>query len=225
MKILKENKKIIVFFGLSLLIMAVMCFLLYHPMINFLSDPTKLRSWLQERGVLGILCLLFMMALQVIFVFLPGEIIEVLAGFIYGSINGMLICLLGAAIGSIIIFYLVRKWKIVFVSHILKKDQLEEVSFLKNQTKLEYILFLIFFIPGTPKDIITYFIPFTNMSVKTFLVITSIARIPSIITSTISGNAFGIKNYQFGMLVFIVTGCVALLGIFIYNHKIKNLNL
>lgn len=213
MKILKENKKIIVFFGLSLLIMAVMCFLLYHPMINFLSDPTKLRSWLQERGVLGILCLLFMMALQVIFVFLPGEIIEVLAGFIYGPINGMLICLLGAAIGSIIIFYLVRKWKIVFVSHILKKDQLEEVSFLKNQTKLEYILFLIFFIP------------FTNMSVKTFLVITSIARIPPIITSTIFGIAFGIKNYQFGMLVFIVTGCVALLGIFIYNHKIKNLNL
>lgn len=45
---------------------------------------------------------LLLLIMVVIFVFLPGEIIEVLAEFIYGLINGMLICLLGAAICSTI---------------------------------------------------------------------------------------------------------------------------
>ena len=56
-----------------------------------------------------------------------------------------------------------------------------------------------------------------------FLLITMFARIPSIITSTIGGNAIGEKNYLFSIIVFIVTGIISLIGIFIYQkYIVKN---
>ena len=91
------------------------------------------------------------------------------------------------------------------------------------------LCFLIFFIPGTPKDALTYFIPLTDMKLSTFLFITTIARIPSIITSTIGGHAIGVENYIFSILVFVVTGIISLVGLYVYKKisqkKVMNYNL
>lgn len=91
------------------------------------------------------------------------------------------------------------------------------------------LCFLIFFIPGTPKDALTYFIPLTDMKLSTFLFITTIARIPSIITSTIGGHAIGVENYIFSILVFVITGIISLVGLYIYKKisqkKVMNYNL
>ena len=104
--------------------------------------------------------------------------------------------------------------------HILLKVQLAnfEKKFLrKNKEKRNILCFIIFFIPGTPKDIMTYFIPLTDMKLSTFLFITTIARIPSIITSTIGGHAIGVENYIFSIIVFVITAIVSLIGIYIYR--------
>lgn len=91
------------------------------------------------------------------------------------------------------------------------------------------LCFLIFFIPGTPKDALTYFIPLTDMKLSTFLFITTIARIPSIITSTIGGHAIGVENYIFSILVFVITGIISLVGLYVYKKisqkKVINYNL
>ncbi len=58
------------------------------------------------------------------------------------------------------------------------------------------------------------------MKLKTFLLITTIARIPSIITSTIGGDAIGVENYMFSIIVFIITGIISLIGIVFYKKII-----
>ena len=102
-----------------------------------------------------------------------------------------------------------------------------EIYFLKSKKNIELIIFIIFFIPGTPKDILTYFAPFTRIKLSTFLLITTVARIPSIITSTIGGNALSNQNYHFTITVFIITGIISILGLFAYksyiNRQHKNL--
>lgn len=60
-------------------------------------------------------------------------------------------------------------------------------------------------IPGTPKDLMVYFIGLTKIKTLHFILITSIARLPSIVTSTIGGNALGMQNYVFAIVVFAVT--------------------
>jgi uncharacterized membrane protein YdjX (TVP38/TMEM64 family) len=51
------------------------------------------------------------------------------------------------------------------------------------------------------------------MKVTTYLLITSLARFPSIITSTIGGNALWMQNYRTAIWVFTITLAVSLIGI------------
>ena len=220
-KFIKENKKIILIILIGCLIMGFICLLMYEPFMHILNNAQILRKNIKDMGLLGFIIISLLMSLQVIFVFLPGEIIEVLAGYIFGTFNGMFACMLGSAIGTIIIFSLVRFFDKKFIHKLLKDEELYKISFLKYHPYLEYILFIIFFVPGTPKDMLTYFAPFTRIRLTTFLLITSFARIPSIITSTISGDNLAQGNYLLAIVVFIITGIISLLGIYLYRRFIE----
>jgi uncharacterized membrane protein YdjX (TVP38/TMEM64 family) len=76
-------------------------------------------------------------------------------------------------------------------------------------------------IPGTPKDLLSYFVGLTEMKLSEWLIITTIARIPSVATSTIGGNALGEGNYITAITVFAITAVVSILGILIYNYITK----
>lgn len=227
MEIIKENKKLIYRLLLATFIMAGFCLLLYKPFEYLLSNPKALKEQLNQFGNWGKLFLVLVMAIKELYVFLPGEIIEVASGFCYGEIEGLAICLLGAMIGTIIIYWFVEKYGIKFINKFFNQEKLDEISFLKNKKNLEIILFIIFFIPGTPKDILTYFAPLTKIKLSSFLLITTVARIPSIITSTIGGNALSKQNYPFTIAVFIITGIISIMGLFTYkwyiNKQQKNL--
>lgn len=220
-KWIKENKKLVYIFIGFTLVMAIACVLLYYPMIDFFKDPMVVKKQLMDTGFLGQCIVTLAMTLQVVFVFLPGEIIEILAGFMYGPIGGMCICLLGAALGSCIIYLFVQKLGLRFIDKLLGKGKIDQVSFLKKQHNLDILLFIIFLIPGTPKDIITYFMPLTSMSLSRFLCITTIARIPSVITSTISGTALGLAQYDVMIAVLAVTAIVSIIGLYLYKHKVS----
>lgn len=226
MKIWKQYQKEIKNFALFLLIMAAACGLLYQPMKTLFQDPQLLRHQLQDMGILGRIVLSGIMMLQVIFVFLPGEIVEVMAGFIYGPIDGMMLCMLGSAVGSLLIYGFVKKWGRAFIDRFIGADKINQAPFLKDPQKRNILCFIIFFIPGTPKDILTYLIPLTDMKLSVFLSITSIARIPSIITSTIGGHALGVEDYTFSLIVFTITGLISLVGLYIYKkiNKKKKLS-
>ena len=227
METIRGNKKLIYQLFIAILVMAIICLLLYKPFEHLLNNPETLKNELSQLGHWGKLILILMMTIQVVFVFLPGEIIEVASGFCYGTFEGMAICLLGAILGTIIIFWLVERYGIKFVNKFYNQEKLNEIYFLKNKKNIELIIFIIFFIPGTPKDILTYFAPFTRIKLSTFLLITTVARIPSIITSTIGGNALSNQNYHFTITVFIITGIISILGLFAYksyiNRQDKNL--
>lgn len=222
MNISKENKKSIFVLIFIALIMALLCFLLYKPFIHLVNNPATLKSKLTKLGFLGHIILILAMALQVILVFLPGEIIEVATGFCYGTLIGTIICLLGTIIGTIIIYWFVHKFGTKFISNFFNHDKIHQITFLKREKNLKIILFIIFFIPGTPKDLLTYFAPFTKIKLTSFLLITTIARIPSVITSTIGGNALSKQNYSFTITVFIITGIASIIGLSLYNQYIKH---
>ena len=210
MEIIRENKKLIYQLFIAILVMAIISLLLYKPFEHLLNNPETLKNKLSKLGNWGKLILILMMTIQVVFVFLPGEIIEVASGFCYGTFEGMVICLLGAILGTIIIFWLVERYGIKFVNKFYNQEKLNEIYFLKSK-----------------KNILTYFAPFTRIKLSTFLLITTVARIPSIITSTIGGNALSNQNYHFTITVFIITGIISILGLFAYksyiNRQHKNL--
>ena len=78
-------------------------------------------------------------------------------------------------------------------------------------------LFFIYLIPGTPKDVLTYAAGLTGLNMKKFLLITGIARIPSIITSNWCGQEIINKNYTLAIIIFAATGILSIVCSVIYN--------
>lgn len=208
---------VVLFFGC----IGLLCLFLYQPMMKVLQNGEEVKLLLEEHGIIGRMIIVSIMALQVIFIFLPGEIIEVLAGLLYGPFEGLILCLIGVLLGSLFIYMLVKRCGIWIVEKLIGIDKIQEISFLQNKRCFQIILFIIYFIPGTPKDILTYFIPLTKIPFLSFLLITTLARIPSIITSTISGNALGLKQYELSIGVFIITIVLSTLGLWSYKHYVK----
>ena len=73
--------------------------------------------------------------------------------------------------------------------------------------------------PLTPKDAILYIVPLTKIRFKNFLIINAIARIPSILTSTIAGDVLLDGNYVVTIIIYVVNFLFALLCI-IFNKQI-----
>ena len=159
--------------------------------------------------------------LQIIVAFLPGEPIEIVMGVFYGSIGGLFTCLLGILIGSILVYLLSKYIGKPFVKLFIDIDDLEKYKFLRNTKKVELTVFILFFIPGTPKDALTYLAPFVPIKPKKFFVISTIARIPSVITSTILGDQIIKGNYLIAIIVFIITAIISIAGILFSNYYIK----
>ena len=192
-----------------------------RPMLAFVSEPEKFRLWVSEKGFLGKLAFVGMMALQVIIAIIPGEPLEIGAGYAFGIWEGTLLCLIGQVIGSIVVFLFVKYVGIRAVEAFYSKEKIQSLKFLHEHKQLNLLVFILFFIPGTPKDILTYFVGLTPMNLLTFLLITFFARIPSVITSTIGGNAIGLQNYQFAIAAFAVTLLISVIGIMVYRKITK----
>ena len=63
--------------------------------------------------------------------------------------------------------------------------------------------------PGTPKDVLIYLGPFLPVRPHAFFLISTLARIPSVITSTFAGSQFAEGSWDVSLVVFLATGAVA----------------
>ena len=125
------------------------------------------------------------------------------------------------ASSSSLIFLLVKKVGISLVELFIPREKIQLLRFINSEAKLKRIVFLLFFIPGTPKDILTYFVGLTDMKLSEFLAITLIARIPSVLSSTISGQMLGDEHFMTAGIVYAVTGAVSILGYYVYQRILK----
>lgn len=175
-------------------------------------------------GPLGVLFMTALQVLQVVFAVIPGEPIELLMGALYGTWWGCLICLVGVAIGTLIIFMLVKCLGKGFIDSFSDSDKFKKLKFLQRPAGRDIFIFVLMFLPGTPKDLLTYFAPFTGINMWRFLVISFLARIPSVVSSTYVGKNFANGDYLKSIITFVIVGAVSILGIIVYNKIIENKN-
>lgn len=220
---LKQKKIIsilvlVLFLGFS----AAVAWFIGKPMINLVSEPEKFRAWVESRGNWGRLIFIGMMMFQVLIALVPGEPLEIGAGYAFGAAEGTILCVIGVTLGSLLVFGLVRRFGMRLVEVFFDTGKIKQLKFLQNEKRLDLITFLVFFLPGTPKDLLTYFVGLTDIKLSKFIFIVSLARLPSVITSTVGGSALGIQKYELAAIVFGATVVISLLGLFVYNRICKH---
>ena len=190
------------------------------PVIKNLSTPEgqlEFKNQVSNMGFLGLLALFGLQFAQIFLIILPGEPIEILAGMCYGGIGGTLFITISACIISSIIFFAVRKFGRKFVYSFCSKERIEKIEnskLFKNPKKIEWIMLLLFVIPGTPKDLLVYIAGLLPLKPLRFILISTFARLPSVVSSTFAGSSIVAGNWKVSIIIYVVT--FALVGLFIF---------
>lgn len=195
-----------------------------YPLIQFVKEPERFRNWLDGFGFWGDIIYILILVFQVVIAIIPGEPFEIFAGVAFGVFRGTLLCLVGALIGTVIVFALVRKFGVMIFDLFFSREKMNNLRFLRNTKKNKLLIFFIFLLPGTPKDLLTFFIGLTDMKLSEWLIISTVARIPSVITSVIGGSTIEQEKYGISIIVFSITIAISIIGLFIYNGIIKMKN-
>ncbi len=212
--------------AVSILLFIAVIMLLTYLFINvfspYLQSAEEFQSFLETYGWRGRLILFGLQCVQVIVALIPGEIVELGAGYAYGAFEDTVICLAGVAVSSSLIFLLVKKIGTPLVELFISREKISELRFINNEKKLKRLIFLLFFIPGTPKDVLTYFVGLTNIQLSSFLFISLIARIPSVISSTLCGRLLSNQDYLNAAIVYAITATISLMGYVLYTKILQH---
>lgn len=206
---------------MSLILVLILClwltWVLYRKLKAVGGTPEDFKSFIDTFGVSGWLVALGIQILQVIVALIPGEVVEIGMGYAFGAVQGTVLCMAGVAIASTVVFLLTKRFGVRLLELFFPREKIDGLRFINSEQKLDRMVFILFFIPGTPKDLLTYFVGLTRMRLSQFLAISLIARIPSVVSSVIGGNLISSRNYVAAAILFAITGAVSLLGMLLYN--------
>lgn len=225
----KDKVKI---FKIILMILVVIIFIgviIYlFPVMKDLSTKEgqiAFRDKVESSGFWGMLSLFGLQVANIFLIVVPGEPIEIIAGMCYGAFWGTIFVMASACIITIGIFFLVRKLGRKFVYDFCSKERIEKIEnskLFKNPKKIEMIMLILFLIPGTPKDLLVYLGGLLPIKASRFILISTLARIPSIISSTIAGDQLAVGQWQLGLILYAAIIVLVLIIIFIYNKFDKD---
>ena len=230
LKITDKNRKAIgiVLLVTGIAVMLALCWLIGKPLIRYVEEPEQFRAFVAEYGVWSRVLFVLAVVFQILFAFIPGEPFEILAGYAFGPVEGTLLCLLACLIGGTIVFFLTRTLGVRFVELFFSMDKIRSVKFLNDPKKMYPVTFFLFFIPGTPKDLLSYVAGLTPIRFLPYILIATLARIPSVVTSVVGGHAVGTKSYLVAVIVLAATAVVSGIGLLIYRryqaHRNKTTN-
>ena len=196
--------------------MCVMLFMGYfyfaEELDAIIKEPLLLKQWFEKFGALEAIVFVLIRAAQTVVKFIPAEPLELASGYIWGAWGGMVYCLLGNMIGSIGIIKLTQKFGERFIKKFVFVKYQHFIYSIRNSKHIYGLLFLLYFIPGMPKDGFTYFVGLLQIKMLPFLIITGIARIPSILSSTVCGTLMAEAMYWQGIVLFLGIAIVSIIG-------------
>lgn len=178
----------------------------------------RLINFLISFGPYSSALFILIQAFQVVLSPIPGELTGVVGGYVYGKEVGFILSTLGLTLGSWIAFELARILGRPFVERWVRKQTLQKFNFLTTDAG-SMICFLLFLVPGFPKDLLCYVLGLTRMSLTTFLIVSSIGRLPGTYFLTIQGASLRDHHYKTA-LIFATISAVILLVAYLYRHSL-----
>lgn len=176
-------------------ITALLCWEYLPGLLAWLADARAVRAFVSDHAFVSRLAMLGINIVQVLLAFLPGEPVELASGYAFGFWEGTALCLVASGLATSAIYWATRRWGWKLVGLFFDRSLFDRFSWLKSAKRLELIMLIVFLIPGTPKDFLTYFAGLTNMRFLPVVLIATFGRIPSIVTSTIAASAVGSGNW------------------------------
>ena len=221
---LKKHRLIIAVLSVLavLLLLAGLARLIGPPLLDAVRNKESFRLWIDAQGPWKYLIMVGIMTAQIIVALVPGAPVEMAAGYAFGLWGGVGLCLIGTAIGNAIVILLTRVFGMRMVRLFMDDDKILALTqkLTREQKRMDLMVFLLFLIPGTPKDLMTYVAGLLPIPLARYLILTSLARIPSMIGNALGGSMLGRQNYRAAMITMAVVVLISLIVFCVYrNHE------
>lgn len=193
--------------------------------LSTVEGQEAFRNKVNDSGFIGLLMLFGLQVAQIFLIILPGEPIEILAGMCYGGWGGLLFITVSVCILTTAIFFMVRKLGRRFVYDICDEEKVKKIEnskLFKNPKKIEWIMIILFMIPGTPKDLLVYIAGLLPIKPLRFILISTFARLPSVVSSTFAGNTLMKGDWQSSLVIYAITFTLVGIIVFIANKFDKS---
>lgn len=193
--------------------------------LSSIEGQIAFKEKVDNSGMFGLLSLFGLQVAQIFLIIVPGEPIEILAGMCYGGFWGTIFIMVSAFIISTTIFFLVRKFGRKFVYDFCdekKVAKIENSKLFQNPKKIELIMLILFLIPGTSKDLLVYIAGLLPIKPIRFILISSLARFPSVILSTLAGENLAIGDWKMSIILYAAVLIIVGIIIFFINKFDKD---
>lgn len=193
--------------------------------LNTTEGQQAFQEKINNSGFLGVLMLFGLQFAQIFLFIIPGEPIEILAGICYGEIWGTIFIMVSSAIITLFIYLLVHKLGRKFIYDFIDKKKIQKIEnskIFQNPKTIRFIIFILFFIPGTPKDLLTYIAALLPIKPLEFIIISSIARFPSVVSSTWAGASLLEGNWKLSLIIYGATFLIVAIVVLIMKKFDKD---
>lgn len=212
------RRRVVAVLVVAAAVLALACWEYLPGVLAWLADPQAVRAFVAEHGIASRLVMLGINMAQIFLAFLPGEPVELASGYAFGFVEGTVLCLIASGVATSAIYWATRRWGWCLVGLFFDRSLLQRFSWLNNARRLELVMLVIFLIPGTPKDFLTYFAGLIKMRFAPVVLIATFGRIPSIVTSTAAASAVGSGNWLVAAAVVVASALLIALGGLAYRR-------
>lgn len=207
----KAKRKIVVGVGLIVVFLLLVIFLFTGKtgeMVHELVVPHQPdEDWAEffDFGVEGMIGIALLSMFQVIFLFIPAEPIQVLAGLSNGFGLGVLLCLAGVIVGNTLIYGLYKLYGEKLDRFFTKRIHIDFES-ARHHGRIAMIVFILYFLPAIPYGIICLFASAMRMKYTRYILVTSLCSIPSICIGVGLGYVATAVSWLLSISVLLVIG-------------------
>mgnify|MGYP003362112664 FL=1 len=209
--------------ALAVILVAVPCYIYFfhHDLLESMSDLRNVELWLLQYKKQSALVYIGAQIIQIIVCVIPGQALQIAAGYLYGFWIGYGLSILGAFLGSVLVFYLARLLGYDAMHILFGERKITEMLAKINSKKGMMIVFIIFLIPGIPKDLCTYAAGLSEMHIKPFLILSLIGRTPGMMCSLAIGRQVMNGHYTSAIVIAVIVVICFILGLIFRDRVFK----
>ena len=160
-----------------------------------------------------ILIYLGLQILQIVICIIPGQALQLAAGYLFHFWLGLILSVVGAAMGTVVTYYLAKVLGHDAMHMIFGEEKIQSALEKLNSKRGVIVVFLIYLIPGIPKDLCTYAAGLSEMKLKPFLILSLTGRIPGMIGSLLIGHNLQTGGYEVAAVIGGIAVVLFLLGL------------
>jgi len=195
----------------------VVCGYFAYKHWSVVSDPEQVRQIVSSFGAWAPIVLMVAEGFQVVFPYLPGQILSVVGGYIYGVWFGTFFNLIGVCLGSLVAFYIARKVGRPLVERMFDAVSLKKFDdfFYKHGVIIIFLSRTQFFFPN---DLISYGSGLIKkLSWKKYLAATFLGYIPHFLLLASVGQELQVGVFSLRMALY---GTLILLMALVYGFRV-----